>query len=88
MNSVLSVYAICVVVLLLKMLAISCYQGYFRLRCKIFTNPEDAAVFRRSAEFEECPKSDAARKPGAMTLKASHCSLRWVGWRLPLMRPE
>lgn len=56
MNSVLSVYAICVVVLLLKMLTISCYQGYFRLRSQIFTNPEDAAVFRRSAEFEECPQ--------------------------------
>jgi len=34
MHSALSVYAVCVVVLFLKMLAISCYQGYYRLRYK------------------------------------------------------
>ncbi len=53
MNNVLSVYALCVVVLLFKMLAISCYQGYFRLRFVTFTNPEDAAVFKQSAHAEE-----------------------------------
>lgn len=31
MHDALSVYAVCVVVLFLKMLAVSCYQGYYRL---------------------------------------------------------
>ncbi len=56
MSSVLSVYAICVVILFFKMLAISGYQGYFRLRFVIFTNPEDAAVFKQSAHAEERPE--------------------------------
>ncbi|MBI6954616.1 MAPEG family protein [Pseudomonas sp. B21-023] len=56
MNVALSVYACCVVVLFIKMLAISCYQGYFRLRFLAFTNSEDAAVFRRSASPSELPQ--------------------------------
>ena len=42
MNSTLSVYAFCVVVLCVKMLAVSCYQGFYRIRSLAFTNPEDA----------------------------------------------
>jgi len=56
MNVALSVYACCVVVLFIKMLAISCYQGYFRLRYLAFTNSEDAALFRRSACPAELPQ--------------------------------
>ncbi|WP_194792072.1 MAPEG family protein [Pseudomonas sp. UFMG81] len=56
MSGALAVYACCVVVLCLKMLAISCYQGYFRLRFLTFVNAEDAAVFKRSAQFEERPE--------------------------------
>ncbi|QXH55108.1 MAPEG family protein [Pseudomonas maumuensis] len=52
----LTIYACCVVVLFFKMLAISCYQGYFRLRFLAFTNSEDAAVFRRSAWPAELPQ--------------------------------
>lgn len=48
MSDALSVYALCVVVLFLKMFAVSCYQGYFRLRFLAFANREDAAVFRRA----------------------------------------
>jgi uncharacterized MAPEG superfamily protein len=56
MSDTLVVYACCVVVLCFKMLAISCYQGYFRLRFLAFTNSEDAAVFKRSACPEELPQ--------------------------------
>ncbi|AIR90321.1 MAPEG family protein [Pseudomonas cremoricolorata] len=53
MNSALAVYAGCVVVLFLKMFALSCYQGFYRLRHKAFTNIEDAAVFKRAARDQE-----------------------------------
>ncbi|MBV4508374.1 MAPEG family protein [Pseudomonas sp. BW13M1] len=56
MSAALAVYACCVVVLCFKMLAISCYQGYFRLRFLAFTNSEDAAVFKRSACPAELPQ--------------------------------
>ncbi|MFK8328694.1 MAPEG family protein [Pseudomonas sp. BJa5] len=56
MSSVMSAYALCVVALFLKMLAISCYQGYYRLRFTAFINPEDAAVFKRSVHAAERPE--------------------------------
>lgn len=56
MHGALSVYAVCVVALFLKMLAISCYQGYYRLRYQAFTNGEDAAFFGRLANVEELPQ--------------------------------
>lgn len=55
MSSTLSVYALCVLVLCLKMLAISCYQGFHRLRDLAFSNPEDAGFFQRTANAEELP---------------------------------
>ena len=56
MNTALSVYATCVVVLFFKMVAVSCYQGYFRIRLTAFTNPEDAAFFNRAANATELPE--------------------------------
>lgn len=56
MSGALAVYACCVVVLFFKMLAISCYQGYFRLRFLAFINREDAAVFKRAACPAELPQ--------------------------------
>ena len=56
MSACLQVYALCVVVLFLKMLLVSCYQGYHRLRYVAFTNPEDAAVFGRAAQAVERPQ--------------------------------
>lgn len=41
----MTAYALCVLVLFLKMLAISCYQGFFRLRYRAFTNYEDVGFF-------------------------------------------
>ena len=62
MSSALQAYALCVVVLFLKMFLVSCYQGYHRLRFVAFTNPEDAAVFGRVAQAAERPQVIRAAK--------------------------
>lgn len=69
MKDALDVYAVCVVVLFFKMFAVSCYQGYFRLRHVAFTNPEDAAVFRRQPEPDECRQVIRAAKAWANDLE-------------------
>ncbi|MFJ3150020.1 MAPEG family protein [Pseudomonas putida] len=69
MSSALQVYALCVVVLFLKMFLVSCYQGYHRLRFVAFTNPEDAAVFRRVAQAAERPQVIRAAKVWANDLE-------------------
>ncbi len=69
MNDLLPVYAMCVLVLCLKMLAISCYQGFFRIRAKAFTNREDAAFFHRAARSEELPQVVKAAKAWANDLE-------------------
>lgn len=69
MSSALQAYALCVVVLFLKMFLVSCYQGYHRLRFVAFTNPEDAAVFRRVAQAAERPQVIRAAKVWANDLE-------------------
>ncbi|EKT4458985.1 MAPEG family protein [Pseudomonas putida] len=69
MSGALQVYALCVVVLFLKMFLVSCYQGYHRLRFVAFTNPEDAAVFRRVAQAVERPQVTRAAKVWANDLE-------------------
>ncbi|MGX1022621.1 prostaglandin-E synthase 1 [Pseudomonas sp. Y3 TE3536] len=69
MHGALSVYAVCVVALFLKMLAISCYQGYYRLRYRAFTNGEDAAFFGRLANVEELPQVSRAGRAWANDLE-------------------
>ncbi|WP_409307784.1 MAPEG family protein [Pseudomonas putida] len=69
MSSALQAYALCVVVLFLKMFLVSCYQGYHRLRFVAFTNPEDAAVFRRIAQAVERPQVIRAAKVWANDLE-------------------
>ncbi|NMZ41481.1 MAPEG family protein [Pseudomonas proteolytica] len=62
MSRPLHLFALCVLVLFIKMLAISCYQGFFRLRHRAFTNPEDAGFFQRQAHGQELlPVSRAAK---------------------------
>lgn len=62
MNSTLHLFALCVLVLFIKMLAISCYQGFFRLGHRAFTNPEDAGFFHRPVNAQELrPVSRAAK---------------------------
>lgn len=56
MDDALSVYALCGVMLFGKMFALSCYQGYYRLRFRAFVNAEDAAVFKRAAQTAERPE--------------------------------
>ena len=63
MNTVLHAYTVCVLILFLKMLAISCYQGYFRLRYLAFTNDdEDAGFFKRTLSPDELPHVQRAAK--------------------------
>jgi len=62
MDILLSAYALCVVVLFLKMLAISCYQGYYRISRKTFQNAEDARFVGRQASAEELPQVVRAAK--------------------------
>ncbi|NMX66941.1 MAPEG family protein [Pseudomonas sp. WS 5059] len=62
MTSLVHLFALCVLVLFIKMLAISCYQGFFRLRHRAFSNPEDAGFFQRPAIAQElAPVSRAAK---------------------------
>ena len=69
MSNALSVYALCMVVLFLKMFMVSCYQGYHRLRFVAFTNPEDAAVFKHAAQAAERPEVIRAAKVWANDLE-------------------
>ncbi|MFZ5937306.1 MAPEG family protein [Pseudomonas sp. HS6-2] len=69
MNGALNVYALCVVVLFLKMFAVSCYQGWFRLRHRAFTNAEDAAVFNRVARESELAQVIRASRAWANDLE-------------------
>ena len=69
MNELLKVYALCVLVLCLKMFAISCYQGFFRLRGLAFTQWEDAAFFNRAAQSEELLQVARAAKAWANDLE-------------------
>jgi len=69
MGNALSVYALCMVVLFLKMFMVSCYQGYHRLRFVAFTNPEDAAVFKHAAQAAERPEVIRAAKVWANDLE-------------------
>ena len=70
MTSALTVYALCVVVLFLKMFAVSCYQGLFRIRFRAFTNTEDAAVFNRFAREKELAQVTRAARAWANDLES------------------
>jgi len=69
MNSPLHVYALCVLLLFGKMLAISCYQGFYRIRHRVFTNAEDARFFQRPALIQELPQVQRAGKAWANDLE-------------------
>jgi glutathione S-transferase len=65
----MTVYALCVLVLFIKMLAISCYQGYFRLRHLAFINSEDAGFFKRAANSQELPQVSRGARAWANDLE-------------------
>lgn len=88
MSIVLSVYALCVVALFLKMLAISCYQGYFRLRFIAFINPEDAAVFKRPVQAVERPQVCRAMQAWRNDLENIPMFIALAGLAIVLEAPE
>ncbi len=55
MNNLLHIYAFCVILLFLKMLAISCYQGFHRINNKAFKNTEDANFVSVKVRPEDLP---------------------------------
>lgn len=55
-------YAIAAVLLFLKMLAISVYQGFHRIGKMTFKTPEDAAFVGRRAANEELPQVQRAAR--------------------------
>ena len=69
MSALLSVYALCVVILFLKMLGISCYQGYYRISRLTFQNAEDARFVGRQASPEELPQVTRAARAWANDLE-------------------
>ncbi|MDD0975006.1 MAPEG family protein [Pseudomonas fontis] len=69
MSEPLTVYALCVLVLFAKMLGISCYQGFFRLRHLAFTNLEDAGFFQRATSQQELPQVRRAARAWANDLE-------------------
>ncbi|WP_442512814.1 MAPEG family protein [Pseudomonas promysalinigenes] len=69
MNDALNIYVLCVVVLFLKMFAVSCYQGWFRLRHRAFTTAEDAAVFKRAPCEAELAQVNRASRAWANDLE-------------------
>src|SRR5476649_1965782 len=60
MNTVLYSYALCVLVLFVKMFAISCYQGVYRIGRLTFKNAEDARFVGRPASDQELPQVSRA----------------------------
>lgn len=69
MNDLMPVYTACVLVLCLKMFAISCYQGFFRIRGRAFINQEDATFFNRPTRSEELPQVVRATQAWANDLE-------------------
>ncbi|TCM65073.1 glutathione S-transferase [Acinetobacter calcoaceticus] len=56
MKNLLAIYTLCVVILFLKMLAISCYQGFHRIGKKAFKNAEDAQFVGATPHSDEVPQ--------------------------------
>ncbi len=63
MNPTLKVYAICCVILFIKMYSIGLYQAYSRITKKSFVNPEDAKAFSKNqVATGELPEVEKANK--------------------------
>ncbi|MNR04784.1 MAPEG family protein [compost metagenome] len=69
MPTLISIYALCVVALFVKMLAISCYQGFYRISRLTFKNSEDAGFVGRQASPEELPQVSRAAQAWANDLE-------------------
>ncbi len=55
-------FAVCTVVLFLKMMGLSCYQAYHRITRRAFKTPEDAAFVGVEPATEELPQVQRAGK--------------------------
>lgn len=62
MDTVLDWFAVCAVLLFLKMFALSLMQGYHRIGKRQFPNPEDAAVVGRRPVTEDLPEVQRAQR--------------------------
>jgi len=69
MYNLLHIYALCITALFIKMFAISCYQGYFRIKNKAFKNKEDAQYLNMNAHPEELPQVVRASQAWANDLE-------------------
>lgn len=76
MNSLLYVYALCTVLLFVKMFGISAYQGYYRIKNKAFKNIEDAGFLRVPAYTAELPQ--VARAQQAWLNDLENIPIFWV----------
>lgn len=56
MSAALYGYTLCVMVLFVKMFAISCYQGVYRIGRMTFKNAEDARFVGRAPSEQELPQ--------------------------------
>lgn len=88
MNSALLAYATCVLVLFVKMLAISCFQGFYRLRYRAFTNAEDAGFFNRAPSLQELPQVRRAARAWANDLENIPLFFALGGLCLALQTPS
>lgn len=76
MNSLLYVYALCTVLLFVKMFGISAYQGYYRIKNRAFKNIEDAGFLKVPAHTAELPQ--VARAQQAWLNDLENIPIFWV----------
>lgn len=62
MDNAVEWYALCAVMLFVKMLAISVYQGFYRISRLTFVTPEDAALVGRQSSAEELSQVQRASR--------------------------
>lgn len=75
MNEAIYWYAVSAVVLFLKVLAISAYQGFHRIGKPTFKTPEDAAYLGRESAKEELPQVRRAARAWLNDLESIPISL-------------
>ena len=61
MHPAFTVFAVCVAVLVLKMIVVGHYTGMLRIRKRVYLNPEDARQFSQQDEYVSEEDPDVAR---------------------------
>jgi len=62
MQTPLHWYALCAMLLFVKMFALSLYQGWHRISKRTFRNPEDAGFLGKAAAADELPQVQRAAR--------------------------